>query len=359
MLQKNISINTNQWFTYETIKYKSQGINLPELEEFIKKDKVLSKKDKFAFFDLDGTLITRLNGKNPIYSETNSNNWIFLGPILEILNIYNQNGYQIIIISNQSHFNEHIEQKINQISLKFKQLCNFEPIFICAIGSNKKTNLDNFRKPNIGIIEWIKHLINILDPNINFSKIIEQSFMCGDAVGINNSLEVEYQWSDVDYQFAKNALLKFIEPKFIFGSNIDEPIPLSKQAQLYILVGNQGSGKTTWAKKNSSNPCIMDNLKSIKQMEQQAQQQAQAIINMKSNIPIIIDATNSNREKRKHWINFAKLYNLTYTIVWIIRDGRPFNSKRIENKVPEIAYNIYSKYFEKPKKTEGPIYLVY
>ena len=80
---------SNKWFTYQTIKYKSQGINLPELEQFKTNSTTLNKnknKNKFAFFDLDGTLITRPNGKSPIYHETDPNNWIFLGPLLQIIN---------------------------------------------------------------------------------------------------------------------------------------------------------------------------------------------------------------------------------------------------------------------------------
>ena len=48
------------------------------------------------------------------------------------------------------------------------------------------------------MINLWKNKNNAIIYNNNFSKIIEQSFMCGDAIGINNSLEVEYQWSDVD-----------------------------------------------------------------------------------------------------------------------------------------------------------------
>ena len=349
---------SNKWFTYQTIKYKSQGINLPELEQFKTNSTTLNKnknKNKFAFFDLDGTLITRPNGKSPIYHETDPNNWIFLGPVLQILNAYNESGYQIIIISNQSNFNEAVEEKINQISLNFKKKCNFEPIFICAVGSTKKKSTnDNFRKPNIGIIEWIRSLMHIIDPNINFIQILNQSLMCGDAVGKSNTESIEYQWSDVDYKFAENAGIQFIEPKTMFGSNINSSIPETKQAQLYILVGNQGSGKSTWGRKISSSPCSMDELKTIKHMEKNALHNV-----VSNNMPIVIDSTNSSKDKRKHWIDWAKTNDLTYTIVWILRDGRPFNAMRTQDKVPEIAYNIYSKYFEKPLKTEGNIYLVY
>ena len=122
---------------------------------------------------------------------------------------------------------------------------------------------------------------------------------------------------------------------------------------LYIMVGNQGSGKSTLAKIISINPCHMDELKTIKKME------SKSIENIKSNIPIVIDATNSTKEKRQHWINFAKKYNLAHCILWIIKDGRPYNSVRTENKVPEVAYRIYSKYFEKPSNKECKVFKLY
>lgn len=376
-------MTTNKWYKYQTIIYKAQGEDLPELRQFTGH---LTNKNKFAFFDLDGTLITRLNGQSNIYHENDPSNWIFLGPVLELLKAYNEVGYQIVIISNQSNFNQNVKDKIDQISSQFAKYCNFEPIFICAIASVKKkvqstnteqTNTeqtinkqtDNFRKPNIGIIDWIKNLMQKQMPN-NFSdqtfkQILDQSFMCGDAVGLNNTNELEYIWSDVDYMFAKNAGLKFIEPKLFFGSNFDMLINHTIadhdinfttnifNYNFYIMVGNQGSGKSTLAKLLSSNPCHFDELKTIKRMELKAQN------NLEKNIPIVIDATNGTKEKRAFWINFAKKYNLTYCIVWIIRDGRPFNSMRTENKVPEIAYRIYSKYFEKPTSKECKVFKLY
>ena len=366
---------TNNWYTYQTITYKAQGENLPEL------GLLGNNKTKWAFFDLDGTLITRANGQSNIYHETNPSNWIFLGPVLQLLKVYNDVGYQIFIISNQSNWNQNVKDKINQIAYQFVKRCNFEPIFICAIGkTNKQTVSDNFRKPNIGIIEWIKslyllHNSSINNPSNSLQQILKQSFMCGDAIGLANTSDIEYAWSDVDYQFAQNAGLQFVSPKDFFGSNINEPIPEDKKAQLYIMVGNQGSGKSTFAKKlcaNSSTndnllikPIESDQLKTIKRMESEAVK----IINLNNlnntnnlnnnNMPIIIDATNGSKEKRKYWIDFAKTHNLTYTIVWVIRDGRPFNALRTDNKVPEIAYRIYSKHFERPDNKEGPIHIVY
>lgn len=342
----------NNWYSYQSLKYKSQGENLPELDLFSCPKQI---KNKFAFFDLDGTLITRTNGQSNIYSETNPSNWTFLGPVLEMLKIYNNSGYQIIIISNQSRFNNIVEEKINQISNKFKFHCGFEPIFICA------TTHDNFRKPDIGIIQWIQILLNnLMDPNINFQNIIKQSFMCGDAVGEENTSNIEYHWSDVDYKFAKNAGLRFFEPKLFFGSIIDDLITnknllsyIPIEYNLYIMVGNQGSGKSTLAKIISPNPCHMDELKTIKRME------IRALENLKSRVPIVIDATHTTKEKRQHWINFSKRYNLTHCILWIVRDGRPFNSVRTENKVPEIAYRIYSKHFKKPTSKECPVLKLY
>lgn len=136
----------NDWFSFDTLKYFAQSKNLSEL-------KFSNDKNCIAFFDLDNTLITTKNAKPIYYSDSDPNNWIFIGPVLQMLKMYYMCGYYIIIVSNQSKFNNIISRKINIISKKINKYCGFEPIFFCACAN------DIYRKPNIGIIDFIEYHI--------------------------------------------------------------------------------------------------------------------------------------------------------------------------------------------------------
>jgi DNA 3'-phosphatase len=304
-----------------------------------------------AFFDIDSTLITRPNGKSAVYAETDSDNWIWLGPVPLVLNVYKQRGWSICFYTNQSKYNDIIKQKINNLINSINQLYGWEPwVFVataCAgshsqrerhTASSKAPN--KFRKPNPGILELIQ-----FQPN-------SKSFMCGDGVGPSD-LYAPYTWSDVDFQFAQNLGVKFIRPIDIFGSNLNFCNPKLK-FQACILVGTPGSGKTSWAKSHSKFPSSFDELKSEKAMCGMA---GKALLNSEL---IIFDATNGTKEKRAKWINWIKTLNppINYCIVWFVREGRPWNSLR-QKPVPEIAYNVYSKNFERPDESECPVLEIY
>jgi bifunctional polynucleotide phosphatase/kinase len=134
------------------------------------------------------------------------------------------------------------------------------------------------------------------------------------------------------------------------------------------MVGNQGSGKSTFAKKLCANlseddqikPIESDKLKTIKRMESEAIK----LINLNNinnqNSPIVIDATHGSKEKRKHWIDFAQKHNLPIRAIWVttsIDDAMERNKQRAAEtktpKIPDVAFYIYRKNFEIPSEAEG------
>ncbi len=291
-----------------------------------------------AFFDIDSTLITRPNGKSAIYTETDPDNWVWLGPVPLVLNIYKSQGWSICFYTNQSKYSSIIKQKIDNLIQDIKKKYEWEPWVFVATASSKTPN--KFRKPNPGILDLIQY-----QPN-------PQSFMCGDGIGPSDPY-TPYTWSDVDLQFARNLGFRFIRPLDIFGSNTFTWDP-KFQFQACILVGTPGSGKTSWAKTHSEFPSSFDELKSDRAMYGMA---GKALANTQL---AIFDATNGTKEKRAKWINWLKLNHptLNYCIVWFVREGRPWNSLRTK-PIPEIAYNVYSKHFETPDSSEGPVIQIY
>lgn len=322
------------WYKLETLEYKALNSSLTEL---------VDQELPYAIFDIDSTLITRSNGKPSYYADSDSNNWVWLGPVPLVLNIYKQQGWIVCWYTNQSKYTQQTKAKFEQMSAHMLETYGWEPYQFVATG-NSKTLTDQFRKPNPGIQTHFK---------LKFS---DTSFMCGDGVGPTDPY-IPYQWDDVDLIFASKLGIKFFRPLDVFGSNyltIGQEIKQSGKVQVVILVGNQGSGKSSWAKENSNYPSSFDELKTEKKMLGMA---GQAILASPPEL-VIFDATNGTKEKRLKWIQWAKTQGLTWCIVWFVRDGRPWNKQRAK-PIPEIAYNMYSKYFEKPDASEGDVYMIY
>lgn len=321
------------------------------IETYISENILYQHSYKLAIFDLDGTLITRKNGKIPHYFDPDPSNWIFLGNVIETLLYYQEHNYTIIILTNQSRYTDEVKDRLSQI---IKKLEHYGISLIMLVPAGK----DNIsRKPQIGSFDVI---LKVLNTNIqNIKKI----FVCGDAVGETDD-NPSYRWSDVDYLYYRNLKnylplgfkIKFKRPIEIFSSNakiLADKI-LEKNIDVVILMGNQGSGKSTFSNFLKEEYVILeqDVLKTIPKMLKNAK------VNLINGQKIVIDATNPSIEKREVWINLAKEYNKTYCIVWSIKNGYEFNKYRL-NKIPDIAYNIYSKKFEEPTKHEAKVYKMY
>src|SRR5581483_7879578 len=76
-----------------------------------------------------------------------------------------------------------------------------------------------------------------------------ESFYCGDAVGPQDPNPM-YRWSDTDVKFAANCGLKFLRPEDLLPAQV--PPELTGQQELIIMVGQPGSGKSTFAQKLKS-----------------------------------------------------------------------------------------------------------
>jgi bifunctional polynucleotide phosphatase/kinase len=156
---------------------------------------ILNDKQPIASFDLDWTLIKPTKG---IHSKT-SDDWIFYSDnVISKLKQYYNEGYTIIIYSNQSRIGKgKLDSNIwiNKIE-KISKLINIPFIILASI---KK---DNTRKPKTKL--WNQY--------IHCDK--STSFFIGDAGGLPkrtiNGITIKKDFADTDYKFALNIGIQFI-----------------------------------------------------------------------------------------------------------------------------------------------------
>ena len=234
-------------------------------------------RNKLASFDYDWTIV---NPKNSTFPK-NINDWEWYNNnVPNIIKNYYNDGYMIVIFTNQSK-----KWKYKQIKL----VCLALQIPIYAVIASKI----NYKPNTI--------MYDSLFENINIDK--KNSFYVGDALGR------KIDFSNSDKEFANNIGIKYYSPEQIFCCNNNFIIPeikLSKNPEIIIIVGYPGSGKSTLSKhickiNNNYYHIESDQYKTIPKILKKANEY------MIENKSIIIDATNSSIKKRNHSCNLGLL----------------------------------------------------
>jgi len=231
-------------------------------------------RENMAAFDYDWTLVNPKEGKT---FPSNIDDWQWIYPnVVEFLQKYYNDGYMIVIFTNQSK-----QWKCDQIKLVSETL-NI-PLHI-VISMDKKEH-----KPNPLMFHTL-----VQENIINKYK----SFFVGDALGR------KIDFSDSDKLFAENIGLKCFSPeKFFHADNqtFEIPsIPLKDDPEIIIMMGFSGSGKSTIAKEICKNDTYIhiegDMYKTSGKMIKKS---LEYISKRKS---IVFDATNSSIKKRKEYV---------------------------------------------------------
>lgn len=126
-------------------------------------------------------------------------------------------------------------------------------------------------------------------------------------------------------------------------------VDFDNEKKLIIMMGQEGSGKTTYAKTLQdkgyliiSEPLISSikrkNIKSVNILKE-------ALKNNK--LGVIIDSSNPVHNDRLIYSDIAKELNISSIILWVSRPGYKFNNLR-NQKIPETILNIYSKIIQPP-----------
>lgn len=341
-----------------------------------------TKTPKFALFDMDKTLITPKNARNPysLHLDPDSSNFILLGEKSEIYGLFHSlkaKNYIIAIITNQSRFTDLLFNKIEKFRQDIEESLGWSPYIF--IGRNKK-----YLKPSTGSFKLLCKNLNIDYNllNVEYMRKIEKGmpncFMVGDASGKSDPFP-PYRYSSTDRDFINNlnlllskkyTVFQYIRPIDIFGS---KEVKARNYQELVITVGNPGSGKSSASyslQQKGYKVCVSDIIKDRVKLIQCV------IDNLNSGNSVVVDATNPGKDKRMEYIRVANELDIPVRILWFIRDGRPFNELRgtydsnlggyrsdatyyHKEPVPDVAYNVYSKNFEEPAEDEGEIEVIF
>lgn len=301
---------------------------------------------RLALFDIDGTLIVSRSGAR---WATDAEDWIWAHPnIPQVLQQRATAGWIVALVSNQQRadVDPAPRQKIESVLVALEAALGWRPITLIATGpatlKDKHKTTNPYRKPARGLYDIL--LVNL---GLKTSDVTAVT-MCGDAVGAEDPYP-PYRWTDSDRQFAANIGAKFERPCDVFGMP-EKPQPAPEgQKEIVLLVGNPGSGKSTTGRHLANHGYVHveqdvvgnknHTVKFVKTM-------------MKNGIHrFVVDATHGNPTNRLPYEELAREHQIPLRILWHIRDGRAFNAGR-EKPVPEVAYGVYTKYFDAPDGAE-------
>ena len=306
---------------------------------------------KVIFADLDHTLITP-KGKYVFPKSIDDWKWKNNAIVPLLKEMYNDMGYEIVIVSNQ--------KKMTGDDVRKKAKMIYDDLQIPFVFIAGHSDL-YYRKPQLGLWEV---LIEYIFKDLN--NIDNSSIFLGDSVA--------------DLYFARNTNLKFIHTDMFFNGvrheefakiedkkhpmtewisdKVQNIIPHTKPPlkHLVIMVGSPASGKSFYSRELEKSGYLRinkDDMKSDKIMQKEFD------AGIKNGQNIVIDGTNATKEARSKWINAATTYHIT--IVWMkfpmpvvefLDNYRIAMNKNQDTHVPAVAMRVYYKKLEEPTQSE-------
>ena len=280
-------------------------------------------RQKIAAFDYDHTLV-KPKSKSTFAKDVDDWMWIRPNVKTKLQELY-KNQYSIVIFTNQHQAFKQVQIKmvLDTLDIPYKA-------FIMMDKAIKKPNPLCFQT------------------HIAARKMSNKSFYVGDALGR------QQDWGDVDKVFANNNNIIYHSPEeiFPFPQVATTTIKTSSKKELIIMVGYQGSGKSTFAQKHFGGKYEIlqgDVLKTEAKMSKHLRTQ------LSSGNSVVLDATNPSIKKRAVFIKIAKEHDATVRIIHVattMEEALERNAQR-DNPVPKLAFYVFRKNFNEPTRAEG------
>jgi bifunctional polynucleotide phosphatase/kinase len=308
----------------------------------------LSTAKRIFLLDVDGTLIVSKSGRK--WADTPTD-WMWAHPHFPQFLAEKSKDAVVALVTNQSmwtHESSQAPAKIQSILAALEATNGWRPACLVATKTTKQKDT-LYRKPGRGLYDVLLKELGWRQEDVGSLE------MCGDAVGAEDPNQA-YRWADSDSKFAQAIGATFIRPCDLPLPTIPPPSP-STRRELVICVGNPGSGKSTTARRFAAAGYTHVE-QDVTKTPAATMKAVKAAITTQS---VVVDATHSSVKNRAPYIALAKELAYHIRILWHVKDGRPWNALRCapQKPVPEIAYAVYSKYFEEPMETEGLVDIVY
>ena len=289
---------------------------------------------KLYLFDVDGTIVVSKSGRRWAATATD---WVFrVSP--HMFQELADDGWTVALISNQSTWktSPDAKQKLESILTALQETNGWSPWCLVATASRKEKDT-LYRKPGTALFDLLLEQTGLHATDIKV-KVKVKVKMCGDAIGPDHP-HPPFRWASSDFEFANAIGAEFVEPATVSPPVIDASLSIQK---ILLLVGNPGSGKSSFARE------MVKQFPQFRHVEQDvlttpARVRKAVVAELTAGHSVIVDATHASAKSKEPYTQLG----YPVTIVWFVRDGRPWNALR-EKPVPEVAYAVYSKHFEEP-----------
>lgn len=322
---------------------------------------------KIRAFDLDSTLIETQSGNR---FSRNAGDYLWCKGVLTKLHELNQEGYGLVVFSNQSGISSSngakLKMLVEKIGMLIKDLGT--PIKIVFFLAAKE---DWNRKPSPGMWSlFIQHYNNKVVPDdamfIGDAAGRPNDFACSDRKFARNIPGLKFQTPEQFFQnaepedfewggFDPQSVLKFPPPPPTTNTGIP-----SKTPELLICVGYPGAGKSTWF---TTSGCETAGYIRVNQDQLKTPSQCKKLCkdSLKDGKSVYLDNTNVSEKTRKVYIDIAKelkvpvrciLFTASIELCKHLNKCRGYLN-HTPSVVPHIAYNVAQKSYVEPSVKEG------
>ena len=338
-----------------------------------------------ACFDLDSTLIQTASGKT-FYAGRKDWKWTFAGVPARLRKLTDE-GAAIVVVSNQLGISKgktdrrEVEGRFADV-VQAGGLRNIMAIFIPS---------ETGRKPDPAAWQFVRSEVE--KGTAGRCRVDERgSLFVGDAAGRpaawDGDKKTKKDFSCADRKFAANAGLRFQTPEQYFVGDSREPrfswgsvdpaqllkatsaldpvsgvsprplVPEDGRLEMVLMVGPPASGKSSLFARVFEPRGYVHVSRDVLQTQPRCRQAAAGALAKGQSV--VVDNTSPSRLAREEYIAVAQQYGARVRVLRMMVDeelAHHLNNYRARvsdrEKVPNIAFNMYKKYFQEPELDEG------